>query len=329
MCRSKRILSIIIVNYRSWPDLENCLQSLKPLMDRYEILVVDNFSNDGPLDSFVKNHPEIKFINSPHNLGFGGGCRLGVSHSSTDYFLFLNPDTLANEAAIDGMLRFLKKQERYGIVSCRQHKNLARHYLLFPNIRRFSSLLKSLETRIFRKRFRVQRWEEFEFIAPDWVSASVLMISRENYEKIGGWSKKLWMYYEDPDLCKRLSDLGRKAALLTNVSIYHKHGGASRRDMEVTALTKTEIAISRHVYICEHFPKAKALLAHLLIIIGFCIFGSLWALLGALFFFVPKLKLQSTLWLRRWKYYRKVMKTGSWLSPRLMNSTDVYKMASE
>ena len=313
----RKELCIIIVNYRSWKYLEGCLESLEHLQDIYDILVVDNFSDDGQFESFTANYPHIKFVKSQTNLGFGGGCRLGASFSNADYILFLNPDTLAKYDAIDLMLQFLKSQHKYGIVSCRQHAKLAKHYLLFPSFRRLFVFLKGAEARMRARKFAIQRWRSFEFIVPDWVSASVLMISRRDYERIGGWNQVFWMYYEDPDLCKRFTDQGGRVALLTNCSIGHKHGGSTRLDLETTALTKTEVTISRHVYIHNHFSKMDQILAHSILIAGFFLFGSVLALLGAITFFIPKMRLQSMIWQRRWKYYVKVFKTGSWLSPRL------------
>ncbi len=215
------------------------------------------------------------------------------------------------------MLQFLKSQNKYGIVSCKQHANLARHYLLFPSFRRLFAFLKSLEVRMRARKHAIQRWRSFEFIVPDWVSASVLMISRKDYERIGGWNRIFWMYYEDPDLCKRFADQGGRVALLTNCSIIHKHGGATRLDLETTALTKVEVTISRHVYIHKHFSKTDRILSHSILIAGFLLFGSLLALLGTIAFFIPEMRLQRMIWQRRWKYYAKVFRTRSWLSPRL------------
>lgn len=313
----RKELSIIIVNYRSWSYLEACLKSLDPLQDRYEVLVVDNFSDDGQFENFAANYPHIEFVKSQSNLGFGGGCRLGASRSSAEYLLFLNPDTLANFDAIDSMLQFLKLQDKYGIVSCKQHDNVARHRLLFPSSWRLFGLLRGAEAKIRAGKFALQRWRSFEFIVPDWVSASVLMISRRDYERIGGWNQRYWMYYEDPDLCKRFADQGGRAALLTNCSIGHRHGGSTRLDLETTALTKTEVTISRHVYIHNHFSRMEQLLSHTILIAGFLLFGSVLALLGTLAFFIPKMRLQSMIWQRRCKYYVKVFRTRSWLSSML------------
>ena len=51
-------LSIIVVNYRSWSKLEGCLQSLDQQGVRAKkVIVIDNHSNDGILEVFIKKFP--------------------------------------------------------------------------------------------------------------------------------------------------------------------------------------------------------------------------------------------------------------------------------
>ena len=51
-------LAIVIVNYRSWPKLQGCLSSLDHQKEKAErVIVVDNRSDDGVLDSFMEKFP--------------------------------------------------------------------------------------------------------------------------------------------------------------------------------------------------------------------------------------------------------------------------------
>jgi GT2 family glycosyltransferase len=313
-------LSIIIVNYRSWNCLALCLNSLAVLPADYEIVVIDNHSADGQLASFVAKYPHVNFIESEYNLGFGAGCHLGAKHSLGQYFLFLNPDTQASAVALAQMMAFLENFAQFGIVSCQQQQKLAKHFLLFPNFWRLFGLLRGIEVGVSKRKFAIKNLQHYTYIQPDWVSASVLMISRKNYENIDGFSKKIWMYYEDPDLCKRLSNSGLKVALLTSCSIYHQHGGATRSNPNTAALTKAEVTISRHVYIQEHFGFWQRTIAHICLIGSFLTFGTLLFLLSKFLFFVPKMRIQSLIYQKRIAYYAKVLKTGSWLSPNLINT---------
>jgi len=53
-------LSIVIVNYRSWPKLKGCLSSLDHQTEKAEkVIVVDNRSDDGVLNSFMEKFPWV------------------------------------------------------------------------------------------------------------------------------------------------------------------------------------------------------------------------------------------------------------------------------
>ncbi len=91
-------LSIIIVNYKSWSVLTDCLDSFDqytPKLD-YEIIVVDNDSQDGEIGPFSKKYPQVNFIKNTGNNGFSHGCNLGANNAYGKYLLFLNPDTVFN-----------------------------------------------------------------------------------------------------------------------------------------------------------------------------------------------------------------------------------------
>src|SRR5659263_3319 len=104
-------LSIIIVNYRGWKHLKECLDSLvvfsgKPLQP--EVIIVDNDSADGAIDEFKSNYPDFIFIKNKVNGGFANGCNLGSTFAKGDYFLFLNPDTIASENEVKKLLERAK-----------------------------------------------------------------------------------------------------------------------------------------------------------------------------------------------------------------------------
>lgn len=312
-------LSIIIVNYRSWYHLRNCIQSLLSGPNLFEIIVVDNHSGDGQFDTFKAAFPNVLFLESKANLGFGAGCHMGVKEATKEYLLFLNPDTIATPGSILAMLNFISTNKEFGIVSCRQHENLKKHFLLLPNLLRLSGIWRSFENALIkRKYFRIKQIKEFHYIEPEWVSASVLMISKNRYVEAGGWNKKLWMYFEDPDLCRRVGKLGLKIALLIDYFIRHEHGGATRLNKSTSIITKGEVLISKHVYIQENFNGVERTAAQVLAVIDFISIGTIKALVGLIFFFIPVLNIHTHIWKNSIGYYANAIKTKSWLSPKLI-----------
>src|SRR5690349_15487962 len=95
-------LSIIIVNWKSAAYVRKCLNSLaaNPVNLSTEIIVVDGGSFDECGEMIAKEFPQVKFIQSPENVGFGRSNNLGFSHSTGKTILLLNPDTEVRGDAI-------------------------------------------------------------------------------------------------------------------------------------------------------------------------------------------------------------------------------------
>ena len=317
---SKKDVSIIIVNYKSWKHLKNCLDALtlfKQEKFSFEVVIVDNKSNDGKLEAFSKKYAQFSFIENSGNNGFANGCNTGAMNSNGSHLLFLNPDTLATENAVEEMLQCLKENSNYGIVSCNQLNNngsFENFDRIFPN----TFTLFGLSRAIYRM-FRNKTKEEDNIIFPNWVSGSVVFMSRVWFQKVKGWNEDYWMYYEDVDISKKVRNLGGDVALLKNVNIIHNHGGASRINIKTASITKTEVVISKHVYLSTHFKGFKKFVLLSMVILNTSFSKTLLAIIGILFFFIPKLKLNIYLFAEMFSYYHQSLRKGSWLSSRSMN----------
>lgn len=318
-------ISIIIVNYKSWYHLKDCLQALKDIQTdafSFEVVVVDNCSNDGKIDSFRKDFSEVHFVENSGNNGFANGCNFGASHAQGAYVFFLNPDTIANERALSELLAFAKAHHTVGIVSCHQ-KNQNGSYekvtRFFPSIFTLFGATRALYKLFNTSRIERQYDKNTPTMYPDWVSGSVLFMSRNWFDQIQGWNEDYWMYYEDVDICKRVTIANGKIALLQNVEIIHNHGGASRINFTTASLTKTEVIISKHVYVRNHFKGIERFLLLLLLIMSTLVSKLLMALMGLVLFFIPKMKLQLYIAASVLRYYVSSMRYFTWLSPRSMN----------
>lgn len=285
----------------------------------YEIVVVDNQSNDGKLEAFQKDFSSVKFVLNSGNNGFANGCNVGAAKSKGDYLLFLNPDTIANDDAIRNMWTFAKKNPNVGITSCLQKKIKGGYEKIHRNFLSFSTLFGFF--RIIKKIFSTHHPDtNFECTYTDWVSGSVVFMSREWFNQIGGWNEDYWMYYEDMDLSKRVHNANGQVALLNNVEIIHNHGGSSRINIKTASLTKTEVLISKHVFISNHMKGLEKLLSFFVLIISNLFIKILLGFSGVIFFFVPKLRLNVYLSIKMIRYYFKALATQTWLSPNSMNN---------
>jgi len=186
------------------------------------------------------------------------------------------------------MLMYYKHHKNCGIVSCLQ-KNSDGSYeksmRLFPDLFTLFGFLRAIYKLVNKKSLQRKFNINKDTMYPEWVSGALVFISREWFKKIGGWNEDYWMYFEDIDLSKKVIDSGGKIALLRNAEIIHDHGGSSRINMKTTSITKTEVLISKHVYIYNHFNGFKHFLLQLLVIINTLISKLILLVLGLIFFF--------------------------------------------
>ncbi len=307
-------LSIIIVNYKSWLDLKTCLTSLKEIYltkPFFEVFIVDNNSNDGILNQFSSQFPEFKFILNSKNYGFAQACNLGAQHSQGEYFLFLNPDTIISQPTMETLLDFAQNNPQYKLVSCNKINEKGTYEKTdkpFPSLKTLFGLFRA----VFKKKTK----QKNNIIFPDWLSGSLILVSQNWFNKIGGWNEDYWMYYEDVDLSKKTSLSSGKIALLTDIEIFHKHGGASRSSNTIKALTKTETIISKHVYIHNNIYGIERNIAQILLVSSSITSKAFLSSISLILFFHPKLRVNTYIFKNLIKYYFNAIKNSTWISPR-------------
>ena len=316
-------LSIVIVNYRGWKRLRQCLESIKAIgvvEFLYEVIVVDNQSNDNQLDSFRLDFKEYIFIENTANNGFANGCNVGASHSTGNFILFLNPDTVVNIEAIEALLETAESYPEIYVLTCQQLNKKGtstKPYGYFPKLSTLTGLLRAIYRRMHNPFPVIILKNDLKAIFPDWVSGSVILIEKSKFEEVGKWNEDYWMYFEDVDLCKRIRNLGKEIALLDDVSIEHNHGGASRINTETKSLTKTETLISKHVYISNHFDGRLEFVLHACMIVE-NVSLSIVTFLSSLItlFSVSKIRLYQKIYGNIMQYYLNALKNNTWLSVR-------------
>ncbi len=314
-------LSIIIVNFRAWKRLTLCLNSLNVIEDSrfsYEVIIVDNNSDDGLIDNFRELFPKFIFILNDGNFGFANGCNLGAKNSHGTYLLFLNPDTIVTTEALFVMLSEVRVRKPFSVISCCQIKengSAERPYGSFLSPFSLTGWLRALNKVVIPGKQKLI-YQNDNYLYPDWVSGSVVMLSNETYKGLEGWDDDFWMYFEDVDLCRRARLKNGDVVLIKTVFVEHNHGGSSRINKQVTALTKTYVNISRHIYISKHEDGMRAYYMHAFLIVDNVLFGFIPAMAGLFLFFVSDLNVIAQTYFKLVTYYLKVLRSGTWLSKR-------------
>lgn len=260
----KRIgLSLIIINYNLAKEIENCLNSLLISVDslkdfKYEIIIVDNNSPDKKLPEtekkFQRNNIHFHYLNE--NVGFGKGCNYGFSKASGEYICFLNPDTLIKENIFLPILNLFEKDKSIGIVGPKQQTRspffdfsagfypniLFEFFNLFGVGVFFEGLIVFLLTKLKKEKV-------FEV---DWILGACIFIRSELFKTINGFDKDYFMFYEEVDLCKRVSNKGFKIIYFPQYSIHHIGSVSGKKDYSLYTIRTYS---SKYLYITKHYKS--------------------------------------------------------------------------
>jgi hypothetical protein len=313
-------LSIIIVCFKGWEKLDRCLESLDSFTcEKFsmEVIVVDNNPGNETIAKLEEKFRKFRFIRNKINGGFAYGCNTGAANSTGDNLLFLNPDTVAKEAAVIKLLDAIRSNHDFFIASCTQILRSGKSSKAtgsFPGLLH----LRTSDKPSSGLKKKVQKFCESSLF-PDWVSGSVMMMRKEIFSKLNGFDEDFWMYSEDVDICRRARDLGGEIVFLTDITIDHDHGGSSRTDIKTTSITKCEVQISKHLFIHKHKSGTERIFMHSILAADNLITGVITGFLGLIFFSVPHLLVRLLIFIRIMSYYLVSFRRKSWISPRSVN----------
>jgi GT2 family glycosyltransferase len=314
-------LSIVIVSFRGAERLSLCLSSLRAINEgavSREVIIVNNSPGDEGIAALKDRFPQFLFSDNSVNGGFGHGCNLGARLSTGDSILFLNPDTIVADDVPAHLSLRAAEAEGSVIASCRQVRRDGTVSIAWGEFPRPGNLtgLQRAAGRLTGTRKSRATGGDGNCFYPDWISGSVMLISRKDFEMIGGFDEDFWMYYEDVDLCCRVAGRGGRMVFYNDITVEHNHGGSSRASMKITSLTKTEVMISRHVYISKHMRGIEKIMIQSFLVINNLLSGLIMALAGLLLPFLPKVYVRFLIYVRLLSYYSGALRHLTWVSPR-------------
>lgn len=238
MPESRYSCSVIIVAYNSCDFIPACLKSVRDACEGVDsqIIVLDNGSSEPILPEIKNFFPEVLWLDSKENLGFGKGCNLAEKHATKPYLFFINPDTIISKNAFREMLKFMEEHPEAGTVGCRiLNEDGSLQWACrrsFPTI--VSAVSKTVGlAALFPKSktlasYNMTYADPDEMIEVDAISGSFFCIRRDVYEKLSGFDEDFFMYGEDLDLCFRTKEMGLHNYYTPVTNILHFKGQSCR-----------------------------------------------------------------------------------------------------
>ena len=223
------LVSIIIPSKDHPEILKQCTESIKikSQYNNYEVVIIDNGSSTEVKENLTRYADEngYAYLYEPMDFNYSVLCHLGAEKAKGEYLLFLNDDIEVG----DGM--FIEKLLRYASMS---HVGAAGAKLLYPDSDIIQHVgITSLKCGPSHKLATFSDSEDHYFGRNRYnynvlaVTGACLMVSREKYFQVGGFSDKMGVSYNDVDLCISLYEKGLYNVICNDTFLYH-HESLSR-----------------------------------------------------------------------------------------------------
>lgn len=218
--RREGLVSVILVNFRGAADTVECVEGLLKLnwpLDLLEIVVVENGSGDDSLSTLKGLGDRVTIVESKENLGFTGGCNLGVERSTGEYVAFLNNDAKPDADWIrEAMATFAQGADIGAVASKVLDWEGVNVDYLDAAVTWYGMGYKPHAGEKDRGAWDVEKDVLFGTGAAMFIKAAV-------FSELGGFDDNYFMFYDDVDLGWRLNLLGYRFRFQPKSLAYHKH----------------------------------------------------------------------------------------------------------
>lgn len=212
------LVYVVVLNWNGWRDTVACVASLQKLdYPNLNLLIVDNGSTDGSVEHIKKAMPAVELIQTGANLGFGGGCNVGIRFAlerGADYLWLINSDATVDADALAAMVRCAEKNPSFGAVGAVIYEaDQPEKIQLWGG--------GTVNLWLGRSRHRTAAGPL------DFISGASLLLRRDAVECVGLFDEALFfMYWEDTDLSFRLRRAGWQLAVADDARVWHKQAAS-------------------------------------------------------------------------------------------------------
>ncbi len=226
-------LSIIIINYKSFQLIADCLHSIYDQKSAYayEIIVVDNNSEDNSKEKIAALFPKVIWIDMGYNSGFARANNVGIKNATGEVILLLNGDTIIENNAVEMCYNsFINSQ----FIACGVQllnsdgtPQISGNYAMRGGLNYLLPLPYFGDSlKFISKIFKVKKPnvpEARETVEVDWINGAFLMVKKTAIHKTGLMDEDFFLYAEEAEWCSRLKKVG-KLCIYGDIKIIHLQG---------------------------------------------------------------------------------------------------------
>jgi len=238
---SKRV-TVVIVAHNSAKVIEKCLKSIP---DQIKVIVVDNASRDKSAEIVKAARPDAVVIKSAKNLGFGRGNNLALEKVQTEFAFALNPDTVMRSDTIENLLITADKYPDAAIVA---------PIMFFED----GTIQKTYKNSVFSRESGKSKYIIPEgALCAEFLSGAAMLMRMNLFRKIGFFDPKIFLFYEDDDICLKVSEAGYSLVQTPEASLVHLMGKSSPPSAKYIYIKNWHIMWSR-LYLEKKYKGSRA-----------------------------------------------------------------------
>jgi len=195
-------ITIIITSFKSEDKIKACLNSINDLCS---VIIVENSNNQEFKKNIEKDYSNVDCILAGENLGYGKANNIALKKIKTRYALILNPDARLERLTLENFLEEAKKNPDFAIIG--------------PYIQEKNDEKKKIDT------------TKINLVKVENVRGFAMFLNISEFKEIGFFDENFFIYFEEIDLCKRLTKQGKKIYLSTSIKINHDGGQSHNKNI--------------------------------------------------------------------------------------------------
>ena len=251
-------VSVIIVNYNTTQLTKQSLLSVEreTLRNGYEIIVVDNDSHDRSIELLAGEFPNVNFIFSKTNLGFGRANNLAIAIAKGKYLFLLNSDAYLIEDSISKFFDFMEQPQNADVACCGanllgEDREATTSYGNLPTL---AEAISRLGFALFYKQYYKKHLasglinNSNEIREVGYITGADMFIRKSVIDETGAFDADFFLYFEETELSFRFRKHNFKSYFLPNTSIIHLEGGSQKSDTRFNFKQIERFAVSRKLY---------------------------------------------------------------------------------
>jgi len=214
-------VSVIILNWNGQHFLERCLKSLlTQTFQDFEIVLVDNGSEDGSVPFLEEHFPQVRVIINQENLGFAAANNQAIRATDSEFVATLNNDTEVESNWLEELVRAAETDGRVGACTS---KMLFAHQ---PGMINSTGIALDRAGIAWDRRGGEQDDPaETEIVKVFGACAGAALYRRAMLDEIGLFDERFFAYLEDVDLAWRAQWADWKTLFVPTARVLHFHSG--------------------------------------------------------------------------------------------------------